>query len=184
MVASDIAERACLVARGLVANADVRLDAQALLTFAGAKGDPADLPDDVGRRLTARQAEWLAGALAAADAWPEPRRSLGRLAILKHFLGWFPMSQPGASDAPAAATGAFDRISPARLGHYVRAQRGATSARLRALIADVNTGVFGGTGTAARGDARDALPMTAAEVMYLDPPLRGDHGLRAGLCPR
>ena len=175
VVASDIATRGWITARGLIANDHVRLDNRDLAAMAAGCG-PRVMPQALTSICTPPQAAWLARAAAAADACPEPRRSLRWLLILKLLLRWFPLSMPSAGDAAAAARGDIDDLSPRRLGHYLRAQRPLTAATLERAAAQVNAGVFGGTGRAERGDARAVLARTTADVAYLDPPYPGTTG--------
>ena len=175
VVASDIAARGWIAARGLIANDHVRLDARDLATLATECGAHS-LPPALKSICSPAQAAWLARAAAATDACDEPRRSLRWLLILKLLLRWFPLSMPSAGDATAAAQGDFDELSPRRLGHYLRAQRPLTAATLEQAAAQINTGVFGGAGRAERGDALAVLARTAADVAYLDPPYPGTTG--------
>ncbi len=175
VIAADIAERAVLVSRGLIANSDVRLrPADTLDLF---REPPAPYPRVAAtyspRVFTPAQAAWIDRALARAACREEPRRSLLRLLILKVILRSQPMSLLTATDAGAAARGDYDRISPRRLGHYLRAERALEPARVLAMAADVNAGVFGGRGDARRGDAGAILSTTPADVVYLDPPYAG-----------
>ena len=175
VVASDIATRGWIAARGLIANDHVRLDARDLAAMAAGCGSRV-LPEALTSICTPAQAAWLARAATAADACPEPRRSLRWLLILKLVLPWYPLSMPSAGDAATAARGDLDGLSPRRLGHYLRAQRPVTAATLEHTAAQVNTGVFGGSGRAERGDARAVLERTAADVTYFDPPYPGTTG--------
>ena len=175
VVASDIATRGWIAARGLIANNHVQLDARDLTAMAAGCG-PRVLPEALTSICTPAQAAWLARAAAAADACPEPRRSLRWLLILKMLVRWFPMGMPSAGDATAAARGDLDDLSPRRLGHYLRAQRPLAAQTLGRTAAQVNTGVFGGSGRAERGDARAVLERTAADVAYFDPPYPGTTG--------
>ena len=175
VVASDIAARGGIAARGLIANDHTRLDGHDLVALAAGCGARI-LPRAITAICSPAQTAWLAGAAAAADAGPEPRRSLRWLLILKVLLRWFPLSLPSATDAAAAAFGDTDGLSPRRLGHYLRAQRPLTGRTLERTAAQINGGVFGGAGRAERGDARAVLARTAADIAYLDPPYPGTTG--------
>ena len=175
VVASDIATRGWIAARGLIANDHVRLDDGDLAAMAAGCGS-RPLPQALTSICTPAQAAWIARAAAVADSCPEPRRSLRWLLLLKVLMRWYPMSMPSATDAAAAARGDLDELSPRRLGHYLRAQRPLTAATLKRATAQINAGVFGGAGRAERGDARAVLERTAADVAYLDPPYPGTAG--------
>ena len=102
-----------------------------------------------------------------------PGAACSQLLVVKLVLRLYPMSLPSATDAAAAAQGDFDRVSPRRLGHYLRARQQLTMSAVWKVAQDVNAGVFGGRGTAQRGDARDVIAATEADVLYLDPPYVG-----------
>ena len=178
VVASDVAERSAVIARALVANSDVRLRPDDVLSLFD---EPAvGCPRVAGRYVTAvfseAQADWIDRALAVADRRCEPARSLLLLVIIKLVLRLFPMSLPTASDAHRAATGDFDGISPRRLGHYLKSRELLTREGVWALAEEVNAGVFGGRGEARRGDAIEIVRSVPADVVYLDPPYPGTTG--------
>src|SRR5207302_7410898 len=125
VLASDVAERALIPARALVANPAVRLrreDLAALLR------DVAREPDRLSASplqavLPRDDARFLMRAFTVTERRSEPVRSLLALTLLKATLRLFPLSLPSATDAPAAAAGDFDRVSPRRVGHYLRRGR-------------------------------------------------------------
>ena len=96
--------------------------------------------------------------------------------IIKLVLGLQPMSVLDASDAGAAATGDFDRVSSRRLGHYLRAPERFKPEAVWRVARQVNGGVFPGTGVALQGDAVDVISCNDADVLYLDPPYPGTTG--------
>ncbi len=175
VVASDAAERSAVVARALIANNSTQLrlvdvldlfrDVEDAYSRVAAKHNPVV--------FTAEQAEWLDRALARADRRGEPVRSLLRLLIIKVALRLQPMSMLRGTDARAAATGDYDKVSPRRLGHYLRARRLLTPEGVWSLAQEVNAGVFGGRGEAHQGDARELIARSKADVVYLDPPYPG-----------
>ena len=124
VVASDIAERAAVVTRAVVANSSVRLRREDVLDlFREPDGSyPRIAARQVPLAFSADQAEWLDRAMAGARRRSEPIRSLLLLVVIKVALRCQPMSRLTASDARAATSGDFDRVSPRRLGHYLRAQ--------------------------------------------------------------
>ena len=123
--------------------------------------------------FTAEQAAWLDRAVAVACMRAEPVRSLLLLVAIKAALSFQPMSMLTASDAAAAACCDFDRVSPRRLGHYLRAREKLAPDRIWRLAERVNAGVFGGRGSARQGDACSVIAETAPDVLYLDPPYAG-----------
>ena len=200
VVASDPATRAAAVPRALVANASVRLRREDVLDLYRAPlGDyPRAAAEHVPGVFTAEQAAWLDRAVAVAcmraepvrsllllvAAWldravavacmrAEPVRSLLLLVAIKAALSFQPMSMLTASDAAAAACCDFDRVSPRRLGHYLRAREKLAPDRIWRLAERVNAGVFGGRGSARQGDACSVIAETAPDVLYLDPPYAG-----------
>ncbi len=172
VIASDIALRAVIPARALVANSHVRLhrgDIVALLPepdYDYARVASEHAPG----RLPVRTAEWIDRAIARARERPEPIRSLLLLVIIKLVLRLQPMSVLDASDAGAAAVGDFDRVSPRRLGHYLRARERFTADAVWRVAQRVNAGVLGGRGSASQSDAVEAIASSEADVLYLDPP--------------
>jgi hypothetical protein len=178
VVASDIAERAAVIGRALIANSTARLRPEDVLALF--REPSAGYQEVAGRYVGAlfsrAQADWIDRALAVANGRSDPARSLLLLVILKLLLRLFPMSLPSASDARAAVTGDFDRISSRRLGHYVKAGELLTPARVWSLAEQVNAGVFGGHGEARRGDAVEVIRNVPADIVYLDPPYPGTTG--------
>jgi len=83
------------------------------------------------------------------------------------------MSMLRGTDARAAADGDFDRVSPRRVGHYLRARRLLSPAAWWQLAQEVNLGVFAGQGEAHQGDALKFLQRIEGDAVYLDPPYPG-----------
>ena len=181
VLAGDAAVRGVVVVRALIANHSTVLTAADIVRIAAAAhtAHTSRLPAAVATRLTPAQARWFAGAWDAADQAAEPQRSVYQLLILKLFLRQFPLSLPSATDAPHAAAGDFDAISPRRLGHYLRVSRAPSPTAVERTAAAVNAGVFPGRGTALQGDARTVIAETAADVVLLDPPYGGTTGYAA-----
>jgi adenine-specific DNA methylase len=178
--ASDVSELAVVTARGLVANSEVRLDYEDVLSLFDGEAEVQPIAArNVPQIFSADEAEFLDRVLSAAKLKAEPKRSLLLLTIAKLILRLRPMSLLTAADAGAAATGDFDRISPRRLGHYLRARRRLCPEALWAVAREVNAGVFGGRGQASQGDALDFLGSSAGDVVYLDPPYAGTSDYRA-----
>ena len=175
VIASDVAERATIVARALVANSSVRLRSDDVLDLFRDPGVayPRVAAHHSPAVFTAAQAAWLDRALARANPRSEPVRSLLLLVIIKIALRCQPMSMLRGTDARAAASGDFDRVSPRRLGHYLKASRLLTPDGAWLVAQEVNAGVLGGRGEARKDDALTVISDTAADVVYLDPPYPG-----------
>ncbi len=90
--------------------------------------------------------------------------------LVKWLLRIQPMSMLRGTDARAAFGGDLDQVSPRRVGHYLKAQRLLHADAWRALMADLNSGVFPGRGEAEQGDAFAFLSSARGDVVYLDPP--------------
>ena len=164
VTASDVSERASIMTRALVANSAVRLGR-----------------DDIVRLLTAARTmssltDQIEPLFDAARSRPEPVSSLLCLTLIKAYLRSFPMSMPSASDAGHFASGDFDRVSPHRLGHYIRGTRLFEVEQLWRIAQEVNAGVIGGRGKAGRGDALQVLKNSNTDVVYMDPPYPGTTG--------
>ncbi len=175
VIASDIAPRASIVARALIANSSLRLTQRDIAGFFDTGGVPAvgQAARFVGTVFTADQAVFIDHTLARARRQDEPRQSLLLLVIVKLVLRLFPMSAPSATDAVAAVSGDYDPVSPRRLAHYLKARALLTPTRVWRVAQDVNAGVFAGHGTAQQVDALTAIRSNAADVLYLDPPYVG-----------
>lgn len=176
--ASDIARRGVLVAHALIENSSTRLTRTdgIALTLAGADAAAGARGGAITLALGAERAGWFGAVAAVARTEPEPRRSLLELVILKLLLRQFPLSLPSASDAPKAASGDFDEISPRRLAHYLRARPKPGPLLIQGAIQQVNEGVIPGVGRASQGDARDVIVRSGAAVVFLDPPYAATTG--------
>jgi hypothetical protein len=163
--ASDISRRGQIIGSALVANDLTALSCHhisKLFKENGAHhGTRIQRPDQL------RLSDWkfLTNAVAVADFQPEPIRGLLLLTLIKATLRLFPMSLPNATDAAAAASADYDRISPRRLGHYLNARSSLTPAWLWRVAQQVNGGVIGGQGAVERGDACDVITRVAPDVV-------------------
>jgi hypothetical protein len=83
------------------------------------------------------------------------------------------MSSLTGTDAAAAYEGDLDRVSSRRLRHYLQSDRLLQPSAWRSLLAEVNSGVFPGQGTAYQLDALEFLSHAQGDVVYLDPPYAG-----------
>ena len=174
VVASDIAEIASTVACALVANSSVRLRPEDILDLF--RGEDERMAGEVGDGFSAQETARLMHFLARADRRPEPVRSLLRLVIIRVALRLRPMSILTATDARHFIAGDLDRISDARLRHYMATPRVFEPATLLRIASAVNKGVIGGTGTALHGDALTAIRDVQPHVLVLDPPYPGVTG--------
>ena len=172
-ISSDISVRSRLVARALIANWNVRI-VQSDISRLFRSVRPESTPQNVRSYFI----ETAADMVDAANGRSEPYLSLLLLTVTTSFLRMFPMSLSSASDARYAVAGNWDRISPRRLGHYLKARNGLSPSRLWKTAERINSGVFGGSGTAESGDAHDVLSRIDADIAYLDPPYPGTSGYR------
>lgn len=169
VVAGDVSALAVTVGLALVANSSVKLTAADLRgLFVAAESHVSDATEP--RALTANERQWIAGALEFAEAHDEPRRSLLRLLVIRAALRLRPMSVLHATDAHYFESGDFDRLTPKRLAHYLRAGRAFELSGLRKNAAAINQAVFAGHGRAVHGDALRTLRETCADIAFLDPP--------------
>ena len=169
--ASDISIRSQLAARALIANSNVRIVQLDIARLFFSIRPTIPSVDEL-----ADASQFASEMISSANRRPEPYRSLLLLMVSTSFLRMFPMSLPSASDARYAVAGNWDRISPRRLGHYLKARNGFRPGQLWSNAARINSGVFGGRGIARSGDAHDVLAKTKADIAYLDPPYPGTSG--------
>ncbi len=163
VVASDAAQRGVVVSRAVIANSGVRLTRHQLLDFL--------------HRASSTERGWDS-LFAAAESFTGPIQPLIQLVLIKAYLRSFPMSSPGASDAPAFIAGDLDAVSPRRLNTYLNGRQNQTPDTLWRIACKVNAGVIGGTGSALKGDALEIIPKSSPDLLYLDPPYGGTVGYR------
>jgi SAM-dependent methyltransferase len=173
--ANDAASRAACVARALVENDDRFIslaDVQSLWEARAEQGvASASL---VPSMLDQGQAQFADGALAFIRRQDDATlAALLRLVVVTWVLRLHPMTIASASDAPWAHSGQFDRVSPARLGHYLRRRGRPSRGDLLRIAQAINRGVFPGRGSASQTDAREFLARQDGDVVYLDPPYAG-----------
>lgn len=174
VTASDLALRAVIPARALVANSSRRLSRADVGLLHHATGEAPDTSiDDAPDVFLPEHRGWFLAALAYAAEHDGPLRSLIELLVIKLILRTQPMSMLDATDASAAVRGDFDRISPRRLGHYLKARELLRPSTVWSVAEQINAGVFPGCGRALRGDACTVIAETEAEILYLDPPYPG-----------
>jgi hypothetical protein len=172
---NDLALRSAAIGRAVIANSSITLnqvDVALLLR------EPAcDYPRVAAERYSPRvfskdHARLLDRALwwARTDLFPEPKRSLALVLLIKWALRIQPMSMLRGTDARAAFGGNYDGVSLGRVGHYLRSQELLRPAALWRLAQEINLGVFPGQGSASQQDALAFLAHTVGDVVYLDPP--------------
>jgi hypothetical protein len=168
VITGDIAERSMIVARALVGNSsrtilptDIAKLFYGLDTVDTRKGD-LEKP--------------FAELLARSEHFAEPTGSLLKLAIVNSYLRVFPMSLPSASDAHHVVAEDWDRVSPRRLGHYLRALNRPITTTIQRSATAVNKSVIGGIGEVVSGNAIDTVADSNADILYLDPPYAGTSG--------
>ncbi len=175
VLANDVAERSQVVARALIANSTTRLNSTSLLRALHNESSSSTAARIL-HRLPRGTSDHFARfqSVLASDQLPGAQRDLAALVCLKQLLGCFPMSLPNATDAVHVSDGSFDRVSHARLPHYLRASERVTSPKhLAKIVDDVNRAVFPGAGVVFGLDAFDFLANITADVVYLDPPYGG-----------
>lgn len=176
VLCSDIALRSAAIGRALIANSSVTLghgDIAALLSEpSGPYSRRAEERHSPGV-FSKPHARLLDRARHNICSFPEPARSLVTVLVVKWALRLQPMSQLRGTDARAAFEGDLDRVSPRRLGHYLKGSTLLTPEVWLSLADDVNTGVFPGSGEAYQEDALTFLPSVQGDVVYLDPPYVG-----------
>ncbi len=175
---NDIAYRSALVGHALIANSSVTLsDADVAVLFREPEEDylrtakerfsPSVFSSEHARFLD-RGLYW-----AHSGAFPDAKRYLVELLLVRWALRCQPMSQLRGTDARAAAEGDFDRVSPRRVGHYVASLRLLQPRVVVAMARQINGAIFPGRGFASQMDAVDFLGRTQGEVVYFDPPYPG-----------
>jgi hypothetical protein len=174
VVCNDLALRSTAVGRAFIANGSVTLgqsDVALLLREPGVAyphvAEGRYVPSVFSRehaRLIDRALWWV-----CSDYVPEPKRSLALVLLIKWILRVQPMSMLRGTDARAAFSGDYDRVSPRRVGHYVRSLDLLRPSAWWLLAQEVNRGVLPGEGEAYQEDALTLLPRVAGDVVYLDP---------------
>ena len=175
---NDIAYRSALVGHALIANSSVTLtDADVALLF---RESEEHYPHTAEERFSPsvfslEHARFLDRGLywAASGAFPNAKRHLVELLLVRWALRCQPMSQLRGTDARAAAEGDFDRVSPRRVGHYVTSLRLLQPRAVVAMARQINEAVFPGRGSVSEMDAVDFLGRTHGDVVYFDPPYPG-----------
>ena len=175
---NDVAYRSALVGHALIANSSVTLsDADAALLF---REPEETYPRMAEERFSPsvfslEHARFLDRGLywARSGAFPDAKRHLVELLLVRWALRCQPMSQLRGTDARAAAEGDFDRVSPRRVGHYVASLRLLQPRAVVAMARQINGAVFPGRGFTSQMDAVDFLGCTHGDVVYLDPPYPG-----------
>jgi hypothetical protein len=175
VICNDLALRSAVIGRAFIANGSVALERSDVALLLRESDEPYPhlaeeryVPSVFSRehaRLIDRALWW-----ARSDYFPEPKRSLALVLLIKWALRVQPMSMLRGTDARAAFSGDYDRVSPRRVGHYVRSLDLLRPAAWWRLAQEVNGGVLPGQGEAYQEDGLTLLPRVAGDVVYLDPP--------------
>lgn len=178
VVCNDLALRSAVVGRALIANSSVRLTQTDVATLIREPPErfPRVAEEEFCPKVFAQeQALLIDRALywLQSGSFSEPRQSLLTLLLVRWILRLQPMSMLRGTDARAAAGGDYDRVSPRRVGHYVRSRRLLSPAAWWEVAQEVNHGVFAGEGEAYQRDVFDLLRDVEGDVVYLDPPYPG-----------
>ncbi len=173
VIANDLAERACIVGRALLVNSSVcLLPADVLRLFAEPPVVNSE-PPQVLRRLAPSSRSFFERAWChlRAGSFSGVQQDLVSLLVIKLLLRSFPMSLPTASDAHRVGGGDFDRVTPPRLTHYLRAAARVVQPRTLLCTADaINAAVLPGEAELHQGDVFEFLTAVEADVVYLDAP--------------
>jgi len=175
---NDIAYRSPLVGHALIVNSTVTLsDADVALLFREPDGDYPRMAEQQFSPsvFSLEHARFLDRGLywARSGAFPDAKRHLVELLLVRWALRCQPMSQLRGTDARAAAEGDFDRVSPRRVGHYVASLRLLQPRAVVAMARQINGAVFPGRGFVSQMDAVDFLGRTHGDIVYFDPPYPG-----------
>ncbi len=178
---NDVALRSVLVGEALIANGSVRLsrsDIDRLFLQPGGPCPGVAERDFAPHVFSAPHARFIDRALywAASPGIPPAKRALLLLLLIKWILRCQPMSLLSGTDAAAAATGDYDRLSSARLRHYVHSRRLLAPETVWTLAQPINAAVFPGDGWVEQGDAIRFLQRATGDAVYLDPPYPGTTG--------
>jgi hypothetical protein len=175
---NDVAYRSALVGHALIANSSVTLsDADVALLFR----EPEEAYPRMAEEMfspsvfSPEHARFLDRGLhwARSGAFPEAKRYLIELLLVRWALRIQPMSMLRGTDARAAFGGDYDRVSPRRVGHYVASLRLLQPRPVMAMARQINAAVFPGRGSARQMDAVDFMSRIEGDVVYLDPPYPG-----------
>jgi hypothetical protein len=175
VICNDLALRSAVIGRAFIANGSVALDRSDVALLLREPDVPYPrVAEEVYAPsvFSCEHARLIDRALysARSDCFPEPKRSLALVLLIKWILRVQPMSMLRGTDARAAFSGDYDRVSPRRVGHYVRSLDLLRPAAWWRLAQEVNGGVLPGEGEAYQEDGLTLLPRVAGDVVYLDPP--------------
>jgi hypothetical protein len=174
--ANDLAERAVIVARALLANGRARIEREDLLRlFPSDEGAPPGFVERMyaGSALPARHCRFLDRALPVARSLHEPKRSLVLLLLMRFIIDQRPMSNWGArSIIEQLDERRYEEVNPHFLNdRTVRAAESHPLPLLEQLRKRVNAGVFPGAPCeVSQEDAFAFVHNTEGAVAFLDPP--------------
>jgi adenine-specific DNA methylase len=176
VVACDIAERALVTGRALIANSRIKLTREDVIRILTPNPEP---PLRIEREMcpaifTRNVARFIDRALALATVTPDSAKSAllkmlaVRIALLEH-----PMSQVRKGTIHRLTTGEYEAITESCVHHYVDGLRLTRVGRVWPIAEQINAGVFQGEGQVLQGSVLDLLPTIDADVAYFDPPYPG-----------
>ncbi len=181
VVTNDLAERACIVARALIANSTVRLtEADELRLHAGHATNDHRIEREMSPTFfRPDHARWLDGAFAAARATTDEARRNLLLLVLEHAVLRVRAFADFSRTAPteAAAEGDWDAVRLS-VGGIKRMAALTPHTLVGGLRARVNAGVFLNGREGHEVHQRDVLDFVRAvhgEVLYCDSPYPGSN---------
>jgi len=175
---NDLALRSAAIGRAFIANSSVTLeqpDVALLLREPDVAYSHLAEERFVPGVFSREHARYVDRAIwwARGSYFPEPKRSLALVLLIRWILRVQPMAMLRGTDARAAFSGDYDLVSPRRVGHYVRSLDLLQPSAWWRLAQQMNRGILPGTGEAYQEDAFAFLAHATEDVGYLDPPYPG-----------
>jgi adenine-specific DNA methylase len=184
--ANDLADRAVLPAKALVANSRVRLGREDLLRlFVEDDGAPPGFIEAVhgGHSLPVARCRFLDQAFGVARELREPLRSLTLFLLLRYVQEVRGLPNWGARRIIEQLDERhFEEINRNYLrDRLVRAANSHPLPLLESLRAKINDGIFAGNGEAFQLDALEFLATNEGDVVVMDPPYASTSGYERSL---
>ena len=176
IIATDIAERAIVIGKGLIENSRVRLLREDVLRLLVDGKTPAGRVESTMAPsvFTRKQARFIDTALRVASQTADPSKAaLIRLLAMRMALLCHAYSQVRKGTIHRVTTGDFESITESAVYHYIDGLRLATPAKLWELAQQINVGVFEGRGRVIKQNVLEVLPDLRADIAYFDPPYPG-----------
>ncbi|MFN8179285.1 MAG: DNA adenine methylase [bacterium] len=190
VIGNDVADRAVIVGRALVANDRERISRDDLARLFALPADrAAGFVERVhgGEVVPVRHARFLDGALEVARSTPGSKGWLLRLLCLRYVVALRPMGNFGARTiVKQVDDGEWETINPTFLrDHLARRLEAHPLALCEELRRKINRGVFGNghANEVHQGDAVAFLRENEGDVVYFDPPYGGTSSYEAALKP-